>query len=396
MAPDAVDRPRVYLDINIGNDPAGRLVIELFVDKAPRACENFRVLCAASKAPSPSYKLSTFHRLIDEFIIQGGDISAGNGTGGTSIYGGEFEDEADAWSECDREGLVCLANRGKGTNTNSSQFFITLAPSEQTNAVFGHVVSGEHVLSELAKVKVDKNDRPLTDITIANCGELQRRKKIVDGREEARIEARGRKRRRASAEPSPKPSRTPSPHQEQKHRRRDSSLDPNLRGRPRRRSASRYTPPQDDGGPHRRPKARRRSQSPSRSRTPSVASPRRRRYRSRSHPRPHGNVRVPANHAYRPSEFEDEERFLRAQELERDGDEGRFEGVIGEDDDDHSRPGERRQQQQQQWGRPDRRLGGGGRQGNSGGGSDGGGEVKFKGRGRMNYREKTTGRLHQR
>lgn len=80
---------------------------------------SFRALCTSSSTDKTlTYKLSPFHRIIDEFMIQGGDITKGDGTGGASIYGGEFEDENIGWREIDKEGLVCMANRGKGTNSS--------------------------------------------------------------------------------------------------------------------------------------------------------------------------------------------------------------------------------------------------------------------------------------
>lgn len=84
---------------------------------------SFVALCTSSFTPSSAtkpltYKLSPFHRVIDEFMIQGGDITAGDGTGGTSIHGGNFEDENIGWREIDKEGLVCMANRGKDTNSS--------------------------------------------------------------------------------------------------------------------------------------------------------------------------------------------------------------------------------------------------------------------------------------
>ena len=84
---------------------------------------SFVALCTSSFTPPSAtkpltYKLSPFHRVIDEFMIQGGDITAGDGTGGASIYGGNFEDENIGWREIDKEGLICMANRGKSTNSS--------------------------------------------------------------------------------------------------------------------------------------------------------------------------------------------------------------------------------------------------------------------------------------
>ncbi|KAI9775039.1 MAG: hypothetical protein M1839_001591 [Geoglossum umbratile] len=114
----SIARPRIFLDIQIGTEPAGRLVIELFVDKTPKTCENFRALCTGELGHGLSYKASPFHRIIDEFMVQGGDITKGDGTGGKSIYGGDFEDENIGWRGIDKVGLVCMANRGKATNSS--------------------------------------------------------------------------------------------------------------------------------------------------------------------------------------------------------------------------------------------------------------------------------------
>lgn len=78
---------------------------------------SFQTICTGSKVPL-TYKMSPFHRIIDEFMLQGGDITKGNGTGGTSIYGSDFQDENIGWREIDKEGLVCMANRGKDTNSS--------------------------------------------------------------------------------------------------------------------------------------------------------------------------------------------------------------------------------------------------------------------------------------
>lgn len=112
-------RPRVFLDVSVGTEPAGRLTIELFVDKTPKTCENFRQLCTGEHK-GLSYASSPFHRVIDEFMVQGGDITHGDGTGGDSIYGGEFADEDMTWRDMDAASLVCSANRGR--DTNGSQY----------------------------------------------------------------------------------------------------------------------------------------------------------------------------------------------------------------------------------------------------------------------------------
>lgn len=120
-------RPRCFFDIGISNVPSGRVVIELFTDMCPKTCENFRCLCTGEKGIGKTtqkplhYKGCLFHRIVKDFMIQGGDFSEGNGRGGESIYGGFFEDESFTKKHTE-EFLLSMANRGK--DTNGSQFFI--------------------------------------------------------------------------------------------------------------------------------------------------------------------------------------------------------------------------------------------------------------------------------
>jgi len=240
------NRPRVFLDVNIGDQPAGRLTIELFTDKAPKTAENFRQLCTGEH-DGLSYAKIPFHRVIDEFMIQGGDIDKQDGTGTISTYGGEFDDENLDWREMDATGLVCSANRGK--NTNGSQFFITLEPCPHLNgrhSIFGRLISGDDTLSRIAKVAVDKDDKPVEPVLISRCGELERKKKAKkhDSRQEnivpERLEDRGR-RRKSDQDNSDEEmgSVTPPERQPRQRRRSDNVLDESKRGRPRLRSGSR-------------------------------------------------------------------------------------------------------------------------------------------------------------
>ncbi|KAI6065092.1 Peptidylprolyl isomerase G (Cyclophilin G), transcript variant X1 [Aix galericulata] len=173
-----VQRPRCFFDIAINNVPAGRVVFELFSDVCPKTCENFRCLCTGEKGTGKStqkplhYKSCLFHRVVKDFMIQGGDFSEGNGRGGESIYGGFFEDESFAVKH-NKEFLLSMANRGK--DTNGSQFFITTKPTPHLDGhhvVFGQVISGQEVVREIENQKTDASSKPYAEVRILSCGEL--------------------------------------------------------------------------------------------------------------------------------------------------------------------------------------------------------------------------------
>jgi len=163
------ERPRCYFDVTIGGVEAGRILFELFSDITPKTCENFRQLCTGE--PGFGYKGSIFHRIIDSFMIQGGDFTNHNGTGGKSIYGEKFEDENFDMKH-DVPGLLSMANAGPGTN--GSQFFITTVPTphlDGKHVVFGKVLKGMSTVKRLEKI--EKNgEKPQRDCKIAMCGEL--------------------------------------------------------------------------------------------------------------------------------------------------------------------------------------------------------------------------------
>jgi hypothetical protein len=118
-APIRADNPQVAIDVSIGGEPAGTIEAELFADVVPKTAENFRVLCTGEQGEDLSYAGSPFHRIIPGFMIQGGDFTNGNGTGGVSIYGGKFDDENFERKHTEA-GLLSMANAGP--DTNGSQF----------------------------------------------------------------------------------------------------------------------------------------------------------------------------------------------------------------------------------------------------------------------------------
>lgn len=167
----------VYFDVTANNEPKGRIVFKLYDDIVPKTTENFRALCTGEKGESSlghklHYKGSTFHRVIKNFMCQGGDFTNGDGTGGESIYGEKFEDENFQLNH-DKPFLLSMANAGPGTN--GSQFFITTVPTPHLNGkhvVFGEVIQGKSVVRQLERCEKGANDRPKEDWVIADCGEL--------------------------------------------------------------------------------------------------------------------------------------------------------------------------------------------------------------------------------
>lgn len=162
----------VFFDITIGGEPAGRIEIGLFGKTVPKTVKNFVELATRHQEGKKGYKGSIFHRVINDFMIQGGDFTKGDGTGGESIYGERFKDENFKLKHYGA-GWLSMANAGK--DTNGSQFFITVKKTswlDNRHVVFGKVLKGMPVVRKIESTKTDGRDRPELEVAIADSGVL--------------------------------------------------------------------------------------------------------------------------------------------------------------------------------------------------------------------------------
>ncbi|KAK1443210.1 peptidyl-prolyl cis-trans isomerase [Babesia gibsoni] len=172
-----IPNPRVFFDIAIGGRNAGRMIFELFMDRLPYTCENFRALCTGETGLGyylrPRwYKDTPIHRIKPGFICQGGNFNTGNSYGGESIYGQYMRDESYAYLHSKRGVLGMAKTRFK--NSNASQFYITFKPCSHLDnkmVVFGHLEYGEDVLDAIEN-QGTMLGRPKRPVTIFNCGEI--------------------------------------------------------------------------------------------------------------------------------------------------------------------------------------------------------------------------------
>ncbi|KAI6226789.1 Peptidyl-prolyl cis-trans isomerase [Aphelenchoides besseyi] len=196
-------RRRCFFDMTIDGELHTKRLCFRYDDITPETAENFLQLCTGQAGIGKTtrmpltFKSSCIHRVVKNFMIQGGDFSASNGTGGESIYGGTFDDE-NFKVKHDQPFILSMANRGP--NSNGSQFFITTNACPHLNDVhvaFGRVVQGQDVVTKIEHLKTGPKNRPISDVVISNCGQLIKKGQSGDHEEsDEELEVKSRKKKK--------------------------------------------------------------------------------------------------------------------------------------------------------------------------------------------------------